>query len=363
MADPKQPPGTDELEISLFGPGYGECIAVHTGKGEWLIVDSCIDRKGEPAVINYLNSLGADPKTAVKWIVATHWHDDHVRGLSKIVDLCLNAQFACSIALREKEFLRLTSVMSSGALMGASSGVDEFSRLFGILQSRSPRHRHVWAIESRPLWTLPHFEVHSLSPSDQNVSRALAHIGRLFPNTAAPKNRIPVLTPNHASVALWLRLGNHRVLLGADLEETAAAGRGWTAVLACNTRPQGKALVFKVPHHGSVTAEMPAIWTELLVPNPLAVLTPFIKGDVQLPTDEDVRRIRSRTTAAFITAPAKPPPTLKRPSMVSKTISQTVKRIQPVLVSPGQIRLRADVANAETDSWRVELFNGAVSLN
>ena len=37
------PPRTDELEVSLFGPGVGECVIVHLGAGEWMVVDSCLD--------------------------------------------------------------------------------------------------------------------------------------------------------------------------------------------------------------------------------------------------------------------------------------------------------------------------------
>jgi len=35
----------DEIEVSVFGPGYGESILVHLGAGKWVIVDSCRDNK------------------------------------------------------------------------------------------------------------------------------------------------------------------------------------------------------------------------------------------------------------------------------------------------------------------------------
>lgn len=47
-----EPPALNEVEISVFGPGYGEAIAVHTGNGNWLLVDSCIDPgSGLPAAL------------------------------------------------------------------------------------------------------------------------------------------------------------------------------------------------------------------------------------------------------------------------------------------------------------------------
>src|SRR5947209_2078343 len=36
-------PGADELELTVFGGGFGESICVHVGGGSWVIVDSCID--------------------------------------------------------------------------------------------------------------------------------------------------------------------------------------------------------------------------------------------------------------------------------------------------------------------------------
>ena len=56
----------DELEISIFGPGYGEAIALHLGFGKWVLVDSCLEPKsGKPAQLQYLESLGIDASLAV----------------------------------------------------------------------------------------------------------------------------------------------------------------------------------------------------------------------------------------------------------------------------------------------------------
>ena len=39
------PPGKNEFEITLFGPGYGESVVLHVGSGAWIVVDSCIDKE------------------------------------------------------------------------------------------------------------------------------------------------------------------------------------------------------------------------------------------------------------------------------------------------------------------------------
>ena len=88
-------PEYDEFELSLFGPGVGECIVIHLGAGEWIIVDSC---KGErdPAAIEYLKSLKVSLEHEVKLVVATHWHNDHIRGLDTILSKCPVASFFAS---------------------------------------------------------------------------------------------------------------------------------------------------------------------------------------------------------------------------------------------------------------------------
>ena len=79
MIDYGVAPSPDEIEVTLFGPGYGEAIAVHLGEGTWLLVDSCIDPVSRaPASGTYLEQIGVSVNQVLA-IVASHWHDDHVR--------------------------------------------------------------------------------------------------------------------------------------------------------------------------------------------------------------------------------------------------------------------------------------------
>jgi glyoxylase-like metal-dependent hydrolase (beta-lactamase superfamily II) len=103
------PPALTEIEISDFGPGYGESLVLHLGENNWLIVDSCLDLTGEPAPLTYLRHIQIDPATSVKQFIATHWHDDHIRGLGRIMRECTSAAFVCSAALRTREFLTLVT--------------------------------------------------------------------------------------------------------------------------------------------------------------------------------------------------------------------------------------------------------------
>ena len=75
------PPRSEELEISIFGPGRGECVLLHLGQNEWCVVDSCIAKPaGGPVALHYLRNLQTNAIDGIKLIVATHWHDDHIGG-------------------------------------------------------------------------------------------------------------------------------------------------------------------------------------------------------------------------------------------------------------------------------------------
>jgi glyoxylase-like metal-dependent hydrolase (beta-lactamase superfamily II) len=110
----ENPPLTDEVEVSVFGPGFGECIVVHLTEQSWLVVDSCIDaRTKEPAALVYFEKIGVDAAKDVRFVISTHWHDDHIRGIGRVVGKCELAKFVCAHGLGSKEFKTLVSLYSN----------------------------------------------------------------------------------------------------------------------------------------------------------------------------------------------------------------------------------------------------------
>src|SRR5688572_8544014 len=108
------PPDPNEVEVSVFGPGHGECVVVHLGDGEWMVVDSCRHfEDGRAAALRYLEAEGVAVETAVKLVIVTHWHDDHIRGLGEIAERCSSARFVCSGALKATELPRLAFAHSN----------------------------------------------------------------------------------------------------------------------------------------------------------------------------------------------------------------------------------------------------------
>lgn len=361
-----QAPGDFELEVSVFGPGYGESVLVHLGRNRWLIVDSCVDpESGDPAPLQYLNRIGVKPNDAVKLVVATHWHDDHIAGLARIVEQCAQAEFTCSQALTCREFFELAQF--SKRSITTRPGMEQFSKVLSILaerkQGRLESRGPEWASICKVLYVerdqRPLCEVTSLSPSSGQITLFLNQISSLLPAEYNQQRRLVSVQPNHAAVVLWVCVENTRVLLGSDLEETPNPNTGWSVIVESKNRPPGKASVFKVPHHGSRNADQPRVWSEMVEHKPHAVLTPFNLGLTSLPTKRDAERICRRTENAYSTA--RLPKTTKRNPTVERTIKEVTRKFRTISSAMGHVRLRKAVDR--NDSWNVDLIGDALPLD
>lgn len=356
------PPDVQEIEISIFGTGYGECILLHIGNNKWFVVDSCIDPLTKtPAPLAYLNQIGVNPVESVRQIMASHWHDDHIKGLGEIVKTCVNAQFICSGAMERKEAREIIRTYGRRSLM-ESSGIDELRIILDELMERGRNRgeRYVapkLAFADRLLWKGDEGSIYALSPSDASIIASQADFASLFPEEMKPKRRLLSSSPNHSSVVIWAEVGDINILFGSDLEETGDSNRGWSVVVESGI-PNGKASFFKIPHHGSEGAHYSNVWDAMLKDNPTAVLTPFEKGSIRLPSVDDVNRICSLTDDAYSTGTVGRRRTIKRDKTVEKTIREVALNIRELTSSYGHIRLRAQ----NSDDWNVELFGEACDL-
>jgi beta-lactamase superfamily II metal-dependent hydrolase len=362
------PPATDELEISLFGPGVGECVVVHVGAGEWLVVDSCVDSAtGRPAALDYLATLNVDVSRSVKLVAVTHWHDDHMRGASELVRQAIGAKFACSAVLRTNDVQTFVAASRTGIKADGGSGLDEFASILSTLQGR--RHAGVRRETVGPTWSsadqllfqragtaaVPMAQVYALSPSSATLSRGFHELARFMPKRGAPKRAAVSVDPNETSLVLSVQFGGAVAILGSDLENGSSPTTGWGAVLTTTARPATPAQIFKVPHHGSQNAYHQAVWTTALIPNVTAALTPFARGRQALPTSADIERMKQHTTDLHCTAP-RPPRANNADPMVQKTIREVTKEFRPRTGIMGHVRVRA---SANTPEPRVERFGAA----
>lgn len=355
MTESGRAPGKNEFELTLFGPGYGESVVLHVGGGAWVIVDSCVDTDGTPQALRYLESIDVNAAETVRLIVATHWHDDHIRGISRLVEVCDRATFCCASVLLRREFLTAVGALEGRPPSGLGSGLKEVHSVFSRLASVASIPK--LAIANRTIFVTGGCEIRALSPDDANFINFLRTMGSLLSGPGKTRIRIPSLSPNDVSVALWVKVGEVTVLLGSDLEK-----RGWTAVLENVAPIEGKASVFKVPHHGSEDAHEPGVWKQMLELEPHAVLTPWRRGNRTLPTQRDVNRILSHTPNAYATArigsSTRVP--VHRASMVRRTIRESGIQLRRLVMSPGFVRLRCPLASSA--QWKIETFGSACHL-
>lgn len=361
------PPQSEEVEISIFGPGFGECVVAHLAERKWIVVDSCINSDSRsPAALEYFRNLGVDPARDVQAVIATHWHDDHMGGLAEVFAACLEAKFSCSVALNCSEWATLVEAYC-GYFQAGGSGVDELRRVMGELKRRSAPGKIAapdFAIAKRTLFerrTEIPAELIALAPSDAAVAAMQARIQqRLLPKPNGRRLRVPQLGENDSSVVLSLSVGNASVLLGADLEDRRRPGLGWQVILDEYPRDGLRFEGFKIPHHGSANGYHHEQWPRLMKKEAWAALTPYNRG-TKLPTASDCQRILSLSPEAYITAPPGLGKFRHSDPAVHKTALEATVSIGEEPGKQGHVRLRRSALDKDA-KWRVELFGDALPL-
>lgn len=356
-------PGRDVIEVSIFGPGKGESVLVHLGRNEWIIVDSCISaRTGKIPALEYLDEIGVDARTQVRLVVATHAHDDHFAGISKVLERCESADFVCQGALVKEQFLALVEMDKRLYPEVRKRALAEYGRVFEIVQDRASAHDGIlplkFAAQERILLDDGDGDgvrVLALSPSDQAHVRAMQALADAFA-VAQSSRKGASIDPNELAIALWIEASDKTVLLGADLLK-GPSGCGWGAILSF-FRPATKATVYKVAHHGSANAHHDGIWEQLLVADPVALLAPYRPGK-PVPGLDDRKRICSLTSKAFITAKPDLPSPSKEVRREIADLGPLARNAREPWGEPGQVRARSGPDQAD---WDIHLVHPARAL-
>ena len=357
------PPGPNEFELTIFGPGVGECILLHLGGGDWFVVDSCLFPGSKtPVAIRYLESLGIEPRKAVRRVLATHWHDDHIQGLSDVLAHCSNAAFIMSGALNSDQFFTLVyDIAERNKLVSASSTASEFARILDLFASehRKLAAPDMFASDGSMLYRGGYRDlvtVQALSPSAATIAQTSACVATAL-STQQPTRQFKRFSPNHLSVAVQVSTGVIDLLLKADLENTAEPQFGWKAVLSSPFRPQRKSAIVKVGHHGSPNADNNQVWEDMVITAPVSVVTPYSRLKVPLPTEADLVRIRARTDNCFVTTwpPSSRP--IRRPG-IDRLLAAATKVRKSLSRRPGFVRIRFDL-DQDASIPTIDLFGSA----
>lgn len=337
-------------EVTLLGAGaYGESTVCHVGEGKWIIIDSCInpDEKDTPLPLLYLNSIGVSPDNIVL-IICTHWHDDHIKGLSKILEEAKNSDFCISRAHDKSKFLRFVGLDAGKSI---NSSTKEFTNCLEILKSRGKFFLD--ALEDRPLLKAGSSDIICLSPSDYTTQQHDVLISELITEYGQPNKKIPYFSPNSKSIVIFAKLGYHRAILGADLEIGNNNNEGWLKVIKNTITIDKKSSLIKISHHGSENGYHIDIWNNLLSDNPVSKITPWKKGGNSLPEASMVLKYLAHTNQLYMTEIILSNKQKERDSKIEKLIKQFKPNLQEIKYKLGIIRSRINMDDYASE-WQVE---------
>jgi len=318
------------------GKGFGESILLQYGNNDYGIIDSFIDQKSRnPIVLDYLLQKNID-YDEVKFIVLTHYHQDHFTGIGTILEKCINAKFYTSSTIISESFSFLLAACSS--INSTFNFFSEFDRIIKIIRD-SGRKMLVLSDKSPPIIDTSLIKIYSLSPNDNTV-KFLDNIYKERAQKLIKDKGIKLQIGkdfNFQSVVIGAEIGKIKILFGSDLEYSPNDSTiGWSAICKSKKLLGKQFNIFKLPHHGSENGCNIQDWTKLMVVNGYLKLTPFSKS--RLPRPEMVKKICNLSSNSFITSEIK---TGKIPSPLRKKLKGL--NIRLIKDSKGYIELTASI--------------------
>ena len=292
-------------------------------------------------------------------MVATHWHRDHIGGISDLVSAAKAADFICPLSFRTREFMTFAELFGPGKGNPILQRSSEYLRTLRILKDRGKCPLFVGP--DRLLVNINGATAHSLSPSDALIVRFLAGITGELTRVKQDDAAVNVDRgdPNHTAIAILVAFEDCQVLLGADLEEQRSLG--WSTIMATSKVTRAGIEVFKIPHHGSSNAHHQPFWDSDIPKDCLVVLTPFSSGTNPPPTDADVARILAHSTRAYSAARTRSTSAPKLGGSIEKHLeAEGIKNRAQLEPKMGHVRFRRKRAAGGT--WSVERFDNAVLL-
>lgn len=357
-----------EIEITLIGTGggYGESIVIKIAN-DWILIDSCVNPNSkENLSANYLKRIGVDLATEVKLIICTHWHQDHIKGLSNLLGLCKSAKFVMPAVNDKKKFLRFITLDGIKSVKGGFSSTEEFAKCLQICIDRNMSP--IRASSNKLLYrsVLGHgvvdkesVEICSLSPSESVISHFDKELGNLLSKKLSIVS-VPEKDANDKSVVILLNNNGFSALLGADLEVNKKEDEGWLDIINNSLMVRNKVGLFKIPHHGSENGYDVRIFEKFISDNAILKLTPWNRS-VKLPDLSMMEVYRNHSDEVFITSPVsriltKPK---KRSKQIQKMAEEFSRSLSEMKFEMGIVRSRVDVLNPIPV---VETFGNAIKI-
>ena len=277
----------EDLEIVIFGKGYGESILVHIFNNKYILLDSFIDPLSKkPIAIKYLEDNGLTVNNIVG-IICTHWDTDHIRGIADIIEQSENKLMVYTpLVFSQKEIIEYITFLTNSN----DTSITEFNKILNYGKNGKINLKYASADKNLFVKECKQNSIVALSPTDNQVDEYIKKL--ILPKKGDIKNTISP-ERNELSLVVYINAIIDSVLLGADMENSNIGG--WDEI--ANNFAYKKCHLYKIPHHGSVTGHNDKVW-ENLVDKPISIITRF--NPKQLPTNEMINKIKNLSSKTYI---------------------------------------------------------------
>lgn len=329
------PPDLSEYEVTVFGRGYGESIVLSCGNRDFVVVDSFLNpNSGRPIALDYLDCLGISYKK-IKQVIITHWHDDHIRGISEIIlKANENVQVVLNPVIKDSIFLKY---MQKGTEEGGDNGLYEFSKVMHYIKSHKSNvrfaHRDTRIFSNEDCYPT---ELYTLAPQDSELLKYIETY--IYPNLNERISAPYYHSDNELSLVLLLKCNQDGALLGGDLQNSRDKNLGWDIVVDNYSHKKTRSSFYKVPHHGSITGFNGRIWSVILGDNPYSVITAFNKGK-KLPEESEIERIKKLSKCVYVVGGT------QRDKIIERRIRHITRntQIETSIAQVGMVRYRRKI--------------------
>ena len=370
------PIADDELVVVVIGgPSQGESVLLHYGDGRWLIVDSC-KSDGQNLPLLFLEKAEAD-LSKVGFVVCSHWHDDHVKGLNEILKECENAYFMIPCVTHKSILPRYFEYrIQRTEKEKEKEAWREFKRCTEVVNGRTNvenpnlKELQFMKVES-PIFD---YETHgttvsakALSPSNEMMNL----FGQMLADGEARNYQFDDsdINQNMCSIAIGVKFAGQHIFLGADLECNREDDEDEeTCVDKCNDkfslgmcnavsnryfREMSPYCYTKLNHHSSKNGYCPKYWLEHVTENRVAVSTVFTPQS--LPRKEMASRYLAKNSRYFVTS-RKSQKKLQK-NNVKKVLGddKNITSIEHIYSAPGIVLTRYDITTGVLKSTETYL--------
>lgn len=300
-----QPPKPDNLEITVFGPSYGESIVLYIPSIGWGVIDSCkfkLNEKNVNLPLDYLTGVLHPHYPQLAFVILTHPHEDHYKGLDEIIKMypggVKRVCWYSGDGIRElKKYICQQRVAGRTVLPG-------FPEVLNTMQDspqkgcQTRRLSELTTIAETPLSKLV-----ALSPSSLNIKMYVEKLFKAIPVVGEPVRPMNDNEHNLISTTLFLKFGKLQAIFGSDLENTNDKSSGWNAIVHNNDCPELWTNFVKIAHHGSINGYNSKVWEEHCKYNkPIAAITPFLNGNIYLPDSDLINILKDNVSKLFLTS-------------------------------------------------------------